>query len=77
MKFGVLTKIVRDSLSKLPLTSLDTPPKINRTLSLGNSLNADPIIDSIVLPVAGPQLGETDNIRKGPNATTLLSLQNT
>ena len=30
-KFGVVTKIVLDNLSKLPLTSLDMPPNRNLT----------------------------------------------
>ena len=32
-------------------------------------------MDKIVFPVAGPQLGDTDNILNGPKATTLVSLQ--
>jgi hypothetical protein len=74
-KFGVFTKIVLDNLSKFPLTSLDMPPNKNLTDNFWNPLNAVPKIDRIVLPVAGPQLGETDKILKGPKATTLVSLQ--
>ena len=74
-KFGVLTKIVRDSLSKLPLTSLDIPPNKNLTDNFWRPLNAVPRIDKIVFPVAGPQFGDTDKILKGPKATTLVSLQ--
>ena len=74
-KFGVLTKIVLDNLSKLPLTSREIPPKRKRTDNLGKSLKAEPIIDKIVFPVAGPQEGETDKILKVAKATTLTSLQ--
>ena len=85
MKFGVFTEIVRESFSKFALTSyqlhfilyntLAMPPKINLTDSLEKSLKADPIIDKIVFPVAGPQFGEIETILNGQNATTLLSLQ--
>ena len=51
------------------------PPNKNLTLNFCIPLNAVPNIDKIVFPVAGPQFGDTDKILKGPNATTLVSLQ--
>ncbi len=76
-KLGVLTNIVLVSLSNVALTSLACPQNINRTDNLGKSLNAEPIIDRIVLPVAGPELGETERILNFANPTVVFSLQNT
>ena len=47
-KFGVLTNIVLDNLSKLPRTSLEIPPNKNLTLNFCIPLNAVPNIDKIV-----------------------------
>ena len=49
--------------------SIGLQSAMDEELKLGKS------IDKIVFPVAGPQFGDTDNILKGPKATTLVSLQ--
>ena len=56
-KLGVVTKIVLDNLSKLPLTSLDMPPNRNLTDSFWRPLKAVPKIDNIVFPGEGPHWG--------------------